>query len=124
MDVISNVEPKQGQILSPILHKEKIKLAEEKQKYFCFIWKGNIYQYTCIPNGVCEGPRLFTKLLKPVYSKLRNEGYVNSGFIDDSILMGDTIDECSKNVDATVSLMSKVDSLLIMRNRCSTHAKR
>lgn len=89
-----------------------IKLAEEQRKYFCFTWKGIIYQFTCMPNGVSEGPRIFTKLLKPVYAKLRNGGFVNSGFIDDSILMGDTSQECSSNVNTTTSLMTTVGFII------------
>lgn len=89
-----------------------IKIADEQQKWFRFIWEGQIYQFTCLANGVSEGPRLFTKLLKPVYAKLRTLGYVNSGFIDDSFLLGDTTNECSANIKATVNLMSQVGFII------------
>lgn len=29
-----------------------VKIAEEQQKYLCFKWKGKIYQFTCLANGI------------------------------------------------------------------------
>lgn len=46
--------------------------------------------------------------MKPIYARFRSLGYVSSGFIDDSILLGDTFTECADNIDATVNLMSQV----------------
>ena len=48
-----------------------IKVAEEQRKYLCFKWRGNLYHFTCLANGISEGPRLFTKLMKPVFATLR-----------------------------------------------------
>ena len=67
-----------------------VHIAEEHQKYLCFKWGDKIFQYTCLPNGLASAPRLFTKLLKPVFAKLRSLGYVNIGYIDDSLLFGDS----------------------------------
>lgn len=89
-----------------------IPIALEQQKYFRFTWNGQIYQYTCLANGVSDGPRIFTKLMKPVYAKLRSMGYINSGFIDDSLLCGDTLQECTQNVNATTDLITRVGFML------------
>lgn len=48
-----------------------VPVATEHQKFLRFQWKGKSYQYTCLPNGISSAPRLFTKLMKPVYSKLK-----------------------------------------------------
>ena len=85
-----------------------VPVAEEHQKFLRFQWRGKIYQYNCLPNGISSAPRLFTKLMKPVYSKLRALGYINAGYIDDSLLCGDSIEECNSNVQETVKLMSKL----------------
>ena len=37
----------------------------EHHKYLKFYFRGKLYQFTCLPNGLCSGPRKFTKLLKP-----------------------------------------------------------
>jgi hypothetical protein len=44
--------------------------------------------------------------MKPVYSTLRQKGHVNTGYIDDSLLLGSTFSLCQHNIDDTVSLMS------------------
>ena len=78
------------------------------QKYLKFFFDGVFYTYTCLPNGLASAPRIFTKLLKPVYSTLRSMGHLNSGYIDDSYLQGDTSKECYKNVVDTVTLFTKL----------------
>ena len=85
-----------------------VPIAEEHQKFLRFYWNGKLFQYTCLPNGISSAPRIFTKLLKPVYSSLRVLGHVNVGYIDDSLLLGETIEECNKNVNDTIELMSKL----------------
>ena len=40
------------------------------QKYLKFSFNGQLFQFTCMPNGLACAPRLFTKLLKPVYGSL------------------------------------------------------
>ena len=61
------------------------------QKYLKFWFDGALFKYTCLPYGLASAPRIFTKLLKPVYATLRSMGHLNSGYIDDSYLQGDTI---------------------------------
>ena len=63
-----------------------LKIAEEQQKYLCFQWHGKVYQFTCLPNGISEGPRLFTKLLKPIFATLREKGFTITSFIDDTLM--------------------------------------
>ena len=68
-----------------------VKIAEEQQKYLCSKWRETIYQFTCLPNGATKGPRLFTKLMKPVFANLREKGYVITTFLRDDTLI------CSKS---------------------------
>ena len=42
-----------------------VHVDESDQKYLKFIFNGQLYQFTCFPNGLCSGPRKFTKLLNP-----------------------------------------------------------
>ncbi|XP_071141873.1 uncharacterized protein [Mytilus edulis] len=44
--------------------------------------------------------------MKVVYATLRRSGHINIGYIDDSLLIGDTIAECSLNIQDTVKLVS------------------
>ena len=53
-----------------------IPIAQEDRKpLFIFQWRGKYYQFTCLPNGLLSAPRIFTKILKPVYARLRSVGH-------------------------------------------------
>ena len=83
-----------------------VPVSPASQKLLKFIWKGQLYQYTCRPNGLSSCPRKFTKLLKPAYTVLRKKGHVSSGYIDDAYLQGNTYDDCASNVLDTVEQFS------------------
>ena len=59
----------------------------------------------CLPNGLSSAPRIFTKLLKPVFKVLREKGLLSSAYIDDLYLQGDTFHECHENALNTVQLL-------------------
>ena len=48
-----------------------VPIALEQQRYLKFLWRGVLYQFQCLPMGLTSSPRLFTKLLKPVFGHLR-----------------------------------------------------
>lgn len=86
--------------------------AEEHRKYLRFQWQNNIFQYTCLPNGIACVPRYFTKLLKAIYATLRKLGHVNLGYIDDSLLIGDDKLELQRNVSDARNLFEKVGFII------------
>ena len=77
----------------------------ESQKYLKFSWGDHLYQFCVLPNGLSPAPRWFTKLLKPPMATLRELGHVNSPYIDDIYLQGDSFLECKQNVTDTVNLL-------------------
>ncbi|XP_068724072.1 uncharacterized protein [Montipora capricornis] len=85
-----------------------VAIAPSDQKYLKFSWRGKLYQFTCFPNGLAFCPRKFTKLLKPVYSTLRNLGHLSVAYIDDSYLQADTYELCVHNVIDTLSLFHQL----------------
>ena len=40
-----------------------IPIRKSDRKYLRFYWQDNLYQYTCLPNGLSSGPRKFTKVM-------------------------------------------------------------
>lgn len=54
-----------------------ISVAEEDRKFLRILFKGQLYEYTAVPFGLCSAPLLFTKLMKPVISLLRAEGFIS-----------------------------------------------
>ena len=67
------------------------------RKYLRFVWNGNLFQFTCLPNGLTSAPRWFTKLLKPLFSHLRSQGYVSVYYLDDIWVMGRNESDCLEN---------------------------
>ena len=81
-----------------------VPMSVHAQKYLKFTWSGKLYKFTCLPNGLCCAPRLFKKLLKPVYSTLILKGHLSVGYIDDSYFQRKTFVACQENVTDTVNI--------------------
>ena len=64
-----------------------VPICRKDRRYLRFQLNGALYEFVCLPNGLSSAPRIFTKLLKPVFSKLRSEGVLLIGYIDDIILI-------------------------------------
>ena len=71
-----------------------IPMAGEHRKFLSFMWQGNLWQFTCLCFGLTSAPRISTKVMKPITAKLRNMGHVSTTYIDDSLLVGDSGDDC------------------------------
>ena len=61
--------------------------------------------YRACPMGLCMSPRLFTKVLKPVFSRLRRIGHQSVIYIDDIYLQGDNVHACKENAIATANML-------------------
>ena len=89
-----------------------VPIHEQYQKFLKFVWRKKLYQFTCLPNGLACAPRVFTKLLKPVFSTLRQRGHVSSPYLDDSFLLGDTWAACNQNVLDTLKLFKHLGFII------------
>jgi hypothetical protein len=74
-----------------------VPIHEDYQKYLKFSWRGNIFMFICLPFGYSGAPRVFTKLLKPVYAWIRSQGIRCSYYIDDSLNMNKDRMVCAEN---------------------------
>ena len=61
-----------------------------------------------MPNGYSDTMRTFTKILKPAFGHLRQEGHLSVIFFGDSYLQENTEQECMNNIKATVDLLLKL----------------
>ena len=78
------------------------------KKYLKFVWKATPYQFEAMPNGYLDAMRIFAKILKPAFNTLRKLGYVSIIYVDDTLLYGDTYDECLQNVLATLQMLQEL----------------
>ena len=75
-----------------------INIAKQDRKLLRFKWGGVLYEFTCLPNGLAQAPRTFTKILKPVFASLQELGHTCFGYIDDTFIMGETFEQCRNTV--------------------------
>ena len=84
-----------------------VKIHKEDKKLLRFMFDGTLYEFQALPNGLASGPRVFTKITKPLFAQLRRRGFLNSPYIDDCLLIGDSIENCRENVRQTIALSCK-----------------
>ena len=85
-----------------------VPILQEHQKYLKLYFRGNLYQFACLPNGLCSGPLKFTKLLKPPLSHLRLQQVTVAGFIDNLITVGSFV-ECERNIKLIVTFLDNLE---------------
>lgn len=93
------------------------------RKYLRFVWNGKLYQFTCLAQGLSCAPRIFTKIMKPIFSKLRSEGFLSVFYLDDSLLLGRNEVECTQNVSSTKNLLQKAGFIVNEDKSCFTPSK-
>ena len=57
-------------------------------KYLRFLWRDSFLEFACLPFGLASAPRVFTKLLKPVLSILRQGGIRLIVYLDNILFYG------------------------------------
>ena len=85
-----------------------VPIASFHHKYLKFEGNGSLYQFTCFTNILACCPRKITILMKPVLCYLRKLGHQSSLYIDDSVLTGQTYDDCAANVIDTTQLIDNL----------------
>ena len=85
-----------------------IPILSKHQKFLKFSLREKLYKFTCLPNGLCSGPRVFTKLLKPPLAKLRLDYIKIAAYIDDLITLAYSFNICFKNVWKCVKLLGNL----------------
>ena len=89
-----------------------VPIHSSDQKYLKFMWRGVLYKFTALPNGLSSGPREFTKLLKPPFSFLRSSGHTIVGYIDDTLLISQDEDDCHRAIADTTSLLDELGFII------------
>ena len=64
-----------------------VSVAQHYRHLLRFMWEGQLFQFQCLPFGLSTAPRVFTKVMKPVMSLLRQHGIRVIIFIDDTLVM-------------------------------------
>ena len=80
------------------------------RKFLRFRHQGTLFEFRCLPFGLSLAPLMarLTKLLRPVFGRLRSEGFRSVTFLDDFLCIASSEDLCRSNVLATVVLLQSL----------------
>ena len=89
-----------------------VPIHPDHTKFLKFIWKNQLYKFLVLPNGLCCGPRKFTKLMKLPKGTLSLYGHIISIYSDDLINIGLTLEECVETVLASIKLLNSLEFII------------
>lgn len=78
-----------------------ISIREQDRKFLRFYFEKELYEFCCLPFGLSSAPFVFTKILKPLFSFLRLRGFMSVVYLDDILVLGDSYEECLRNLSET-----------------------
>ena len=58
-----------------------VPIRYQDRKYFRFVFNDQKYQFTCLVMGLATSPRVFTKILKPIFDSLIAQGFISTVYI-------------------------------------------
>lgn len=81
-------------------------IVEEDRKYLKFRWEGNLWRFIGLPMGISCAPRIFTKLIAPIFAFMRTKGLQGFPYLDDSFIFGFTQAECQNSINTLANVFS------------------
>ena len=91
-----------------------VPLHQSSRKYIRFLWSGSLYEFLCLCFGLDPAPRIFTKLIKVPISVLSRINIRVIIYLDDMLLMGQTMEEILMSRDTTIFLLQHLGFILNM----------
>ncbi|CAK1603085.1 unnamed protein product [Parnassius mnemosyne] len=95
-----------------------ISIRLDHRKYLRFYFNDKLYQFNVLPFGLCTAPYVFTKILKPINAKLRENGLRLVQYLDDYILICSNYNECVEKIQLTLKLFTNL-GFIVNINKCS-----
>mgnify|MGYP005981939575 FL=1 len=102
--VLSTIDLKNAYFLIPV-HKNFT-------KYLRFQFEGHLFEFVCMPFGLCTAPFVFTKLIKPILHLLRSKGFVCVNYLDDFLLLSETFEQRKSDTAFTVQLLHSLGFII------------
>ena len=95
-----------------------VKLSQDSRKYTRFLFENQIMEYTSLPMGLTDSPRIFTRVTKFIQSFLRKQGILVVMYIDDILVIASSFSECERCVNIVLGLLRKL-GFLLNEKKCS-----
>lgn len=82
-----------------------IDIAPEHHRYLRFTLGHDHYQFRALPFGISSAPRVFTKFMLAIISHLHSKGITVFPYIDDWLLVANSVATLSKHLKLTLHLL-------------------
>lgn len=89
-----------------------IPVHESSRKFLRFKFNGTLYEFVCLPFGLCTAPFVFTKIMKVVVRFLRKKGFSSVIYLDDFLCIENSFKKCSQNVNQTIKLLETLGFII------------
>lgn len=70
------------------------------RKFLRFQWRRSTFEFVALPFGLATAPFIFTKILRPVLTSIRERGYESVAYLDDFLLLSPSEQPHDENVQA------------------------
>ena len=87
-------------------------IREKNRKFLRFRWRNRLFEFRVLPNGLACAPRIFTKLLSPVFAHLRERGHECFPYIDDSFVVADSEEKCRQSLKELGDVLTSLGFVL------------
>ena len=85
-----------------------VTVHSNSRQHLCSLWDREVWRYTCLPFGLSESPRAFTKVLRPIAAYLRGMGMVLVICLDDWLLAAPTKSLASQQIQVVAALLERL----------------
>jgi len=99
-------------------------LGPGSQKLVAFEWRGNVFEFQVLCFGLAPAPRLFTKVLKVPLGILRKLGMRIIAYLDDFLLLGQSLEDILTARDSMVHLLENLGFMINLEKSILTPCKR
>lgn len=106
-DYLGSIDLQDAYFLVPI-HKDY-------KKFLRFRFKNKLYQFLCLPFGLCTSPFVFTKITKPVVHILRLWGILLVLYLDDFLFLHKSRRVCEENMRKAIKLLEELGFIINLK---------
>lgn len=88
-----------------------VPVKKNHRKFLRFYFEKKVYQFNCLPFGLCTSPYIFTKIMKPIVNHLRL-AILCIIYLDDILIVENLLEKCKTNVEKAISLLERLGFII------------
>ena len=89
-----------------------LSVVESDRKYLRFQWKGELYQFTCIPFGLNCAPYIFTKIMRCAMEQIRSYNIVSQDYLDDILCVSNSYRSLATKTKFVISYLESLGFII------------